>query len=70
MGTMSYTEICNLDNGHGAQRIIPGARFAVVAGDMEHPGCVVSTHRSLDSAERVVRSSGQFESPLAIVAIV
>jgi len=69
MGTMTTLELCNLDNGQGARRIIPEARFAVLAqaGDAR---CLISTHRSLDAAERVLRSSVQPDNPMEIVAIV
>jgi len=69
MGTMTTFELCSLDNGQGARRMIPGARFAVVAR-RGGTWCVIITHRSLDSAERVWRSSIQMESPLEIVTIV
>lgn len=53
--TITRNDLAALDYGRGAERIITGARYAVVTGPTAHINSVLSTHRTYEAAERVLR---------------
>lgn len=69
--TATLAEIERTDYGRGAERIIRGARFAVVAqgtgGRIEH---VLSTHRTEDAAIKVLRKASKHSGRLHYAEII
>lgn len=49
----------SLNYGRGAERMIRGAKFAVVLGPTAHPQSVLSTHRTYAAAAAVLQRANR-----------